>query len=145
MFDAGIDFEVIPCVTAASAAAACAEITLTDRRVASQLIFLSAHRREGEFERDLKSLPQAGATLVIYMPGHDYERVARALREAAGLAEETPCLIVSQASTPQESIWRTDLSSLGSVPVPPAPALLIVGAVVAAAKAEATMAIVGAA
>jgi len=143
--DAGIDFEVIPGVTAASAAAACAEITLTDRRVASQLIFLSAHRREGEFERDLKSLPQAGATLVIYMPGHDYERVARALREAAGLAEETPCLIVSQASTPQESIWRTDLSSLASAPALPAPALLIVGAVAAAAKAEAAMAVVGAA
>jgi uroporphyrin-III C-methyltransferase / precorrin-2 dehydrogenase / sirohydrochlorin ferrochelatase len=140
--DAGVDFEVIPGVTAASAAAASAQIPLTDRSVASQLIFMTAHRREGEFEQDLKSLPRAGATLVIYMPGRDYEHVSRALREATGFGDETPCLIVSQASTLQESIWRTDLSSLGRVRALPAPALLIVGEVAAAAKAEAASVIV---
>jgi len=134
--EAGVDFEVIPGVTAASAAAASAQIALTDRRAASQIIFLSAHRREGELERDLKSVPRSGATLVIYMPGSNYERLARALRDA-GISGETACLIVSQASAPQESIYRTDLASLTSVPAPPAPALLIVGAVAAAAKAEA--------
>jgi uroporphyrin-III C-methyltransferase/precorrin-2 dehydrogenase/sirohydrochlorin ferrochelatase len=142
--DAGVDFEVIPGVTAASAAAASAQIALTDRRVASQLIFLSAHRREGELEKDLKSLPRTGATLVIYMPGSDYERLARALREA-GFAEDMPCLIVSQATAPQQSIYLADVSSLASVPVPPAPALLVIGAVVAMAKAEAAWAIAGAA
>ncbi len=133
--DAGVDFEVIPGVTAASAAAASAQIALTDRRVASQLIFLSAHRREGEFERDLKSVPRTGATLVIYMPGRDYQRLGRALREA-GISDETPCLIVSQTSSPGESIYRTDLASLADVPVPPTPALVIVGAVAAAANGE---------
>jgi uroporphyrin-III C-methyltransferase / precorrin-2 dehydrogenase / sirohydrochlorin ferrochelatase len=139
--DAGVGFEVIPGVTAASAAAASAQIALTDRRVASQLIFLSAHRREGEFERDLKSVPRTGATLVIYMPGRDYQRIACALRDA-GMSDETPCLIVSQASSPEESIYRTDLASLADVPVPPTPALVIVGAVAAAAKAEASPSIV---
>jgi uroporphyrin-III C-methyltransferase/precorrin-2 dehydrogenase/sirohydrochlorin ferrochelatase len=139
--DAGVDFEVIPGVTAASAAAASAQIALTDRRVASQLVFLSAHRREGEFERDLKSVPCIGATLVIYMPGSDYDRLARALRDVK-ISEETPCLIVSQASAPQESIYRTDLASLASAPVLPAPALLIVGAVAAAAKAEDVLSII---
>jgi uroporphyrin-III C-methyltransferase/precorrin-2 dehydrogenase/sirohydrochlorin ferrochelatase len=139
--DAGVDFEVVPGVTAASAAAASAQIALTDRRVASQLIFLSAHRREGEFERDLKSVPPNGATLVIYMPGRDYRRLARALR-GAGISDETPCLIVSQASSQGESIYRTDLASLADVPVPPTPALVIVGAVAAAAKAEVSPSIV---
>ena len=141
--DAGVDFEVVPGVTAASAAAARAQIALTDRRVASQLIFLSAHRREGEFERDLKSVPPNGATLVIYMPGRDYQRLVRALR-GAGISDEAPCLIVSQASSPGESIYRSDLASLADVPVPPTPALVIVGAVAAAAKAEASPAIVAA-
>jgi uroporphyrin-III C-methyltransferase len=141
--DAGVDFEVVPGVTAASAAAASAQIALTDRRVASQLIFLSAHRREGEFERDLRSVPATGATLVIYMPGRDYQRLARALR-SAGISDETPCLIVSQASSPEESIYRTNLASLADVPVPPTPALVIVGAVAAAAKAEASPSIVAA-
>ena len=139
--DAGVDFEVIPGVTAASAAAASAQIALTDRRAASQLIFLSAHRREGEFERDLKSVPRTGATLVIYMPGRDYQRLARALR-GAGISDETPCLIVSQASSSGESIYRTDLASLTDFSVPPTPALVIVGAVAAAAKAEASPSIV---
>jgi uroporphyrin-III C-methyltransferase/precorrin-2 dehydrogenase/sirohydrochlorin ferrochelatase len=139
--EAGVDFEVIPGVTTASAAAASAQIALTDRRVASQLIFLSAHRREGEFERDLKSVPRTGATLVIYMPGRDYQRLGRALRDA-GISDETPCLIVSQASSPGESIYRTDLASLTDVPVPPTPALVIVGAVAAAAKAEGSPSIV---
>jgi uroporphyrin-III C-methyltransferase/precorrin-2 dehydrogenase/sirohydrochlorin ferrochelatase len=139
--DAGVGFEVIPGVTAASAAAASAQIALTDRRAASQLIFLSAHRREGEFERDLKSIPRTGATLVIYMPGRDYQRLACALH-GAGISDETPCLIVSQASSPGESIYRTDLASLADVPVPPTPALVIVGAVAAAAKSEASPSIV---
>jgi uroporphyrin-III C-methyltransferase / precorrin-2 dehydrogenase / sirohydrochlorin ferrochelatase len=135
--EADVDFELIPGVTAASAAAAGAQIALTDRRVASQLIFLSAHRRQGEFERDLKSVPRTGATLVIYMPGRDYERLARALCDA-GISAETPCLVVSQASSRGESIYRTDLASLPDVPVPSAPALVIVGAVAAAANAEAS-------
>jgi uroporphyrin-III C-methyltransferase / precorrin-2 dehydrogenase / sirohydrochlorin ferrochelatase len=140
---AGVNFEIVPGVTAASAAAASAQIALTDRRVASQIVFLSAHRRDGEFERDLKSVPHAGATLVIYMPGKDYERLARALRDA-GISEETPCLIVSQASAVHESIYRTDLASLESAPALPAPALLVVGAVAATAKAEDIMAIINA-
>src|SRR5580700_355903 len=138
--DAGVGFEVIPGVTAASAAAASAQIALTDRRVASQLIFLSAHRREGELERDLKSVPPAGATLVIYMPGSDYQRLARALRNV-GISEATPCLIVSQASAPQEAICRTDLASLATVAPLPAPALFVVGAIAATAKAEDVLAI----
>ena len=139
--EAGVDFEIVPGITSASAAAASAQMTLTDRRSASQLIFLSAHRREGEFERDLKSVPRVGATLVIYMPGSNYERLAHALR-GAGISDETPCLIVSQASGPRESIYRTDLASLGSVPVPSAPALLVLGDVVGAAKVEVPRAIV---
>jgi uroporphyrin-III C-methyltransferase/precorrin-2 dehydrogenase/sirohydrochlorin ferrochelatase len=135
--EAGVDFEIIPGITSASAAAASAQMSLTDRRTASQLIFLSAHRREGEFERDLKSVPRIGATLVIYMPGSDYQRLSRSLRDA-GIPEETPCLIVSQACSQHESVYRTDLASLGSVPAPPAPALVIVGAVTASSGAGAT-------
>ena len=133
--DAGVEFEIITGVTAASAAAAAAQITLTDRRAASQLIFLSAHRPPGEFERDLKSVPRTGATLVIYMPGSQYARLTGALRDA-GIPLETPCLIVSQASTAEQSICRTELASLAGLSPLPAPALLVIGFVASAAKAE---------
>jgi uroporphyrin-III C-methyltransferase len=133
--EAGIEFEIVPGVTAASAAASRAQVALTDRRGASQLIFLSAHRREGAFERDLQSVPRLGATLVIYMPGQDYTRIAHALL-GSGISETTACLIVSRVCEAQEAIVRTDLSSLASVQPLPAPALLIVGAVASAAKAD---------
>jgi uroporphyrin-III C-methyltransferase/precorrin-2 dehydrogenase/sirohydrochlorin ferrochelatase len=126
--EAGIEFEIVPGVTAASAAAAAAQVTLTDRRLASRVIFLSAHRRAGEFDAAWKSLPASGATLAIYMPGGSYEKVAQELRKA-GLAADTPCVLVSQASTAGEQIVRTDLASLPSVGEVPAPALLLVGEV----------------
>lgn len=132
---AGIDFEIVPGVTAASAAAAAAGISLTDRRHASKVIFLSAHRRAGEFEHELRSLPVTNATYVIYMPGTDYAKVARELG-AAGLAPDMPCLVVSQASTPAQLIYRGKLASLIDTPSLPTPALLIVGAVAATADLE---------
>jgi uroporphyrin-III C-methyltransferase len=133
--DAGVEFEIVPGVTAASAAAAAAGISLTDRRHASKVIFLSAHRRTGEFEQELRSLPPSGATYVIYMPGTDYAKVARELG-AAGIDPEMPCLIVSQASTPAQLIYRGKLASLIETPSLPTPALLIVGAVAATADLE---------
>jgi len=132
---AGVEFEIVPGVTAASAAAAAAQISLTDRRVASKLIFLSAHRCQGEFAADWKPLVTQDATYAIYMPGGNYERIARELL-AAGLDGATPCVIVSQASTPQQLILRLDLASLAAAPEPPAPALLLVGEVTRAEAAE---------
>ena len=128
--EAGIDFEIVPGVTAASAAAAAAQISLTHRKLASQVIFLSAHRRSGEDAPDWEGLPVTDATLVIYMPGGKYEEIAQRLR-AAGYAEDAACLIVSRASTPGQAIVQTDLASLPQVreAAVPAPALLIIGEV----------------
>ena len=132
--EAGINFEIVPGVTAASAAAAAAQIPLTDRRVASKVIFLSAHRRHGRSNPGafLPSGSMAGtdATLVIYMPGSDYASVAGQLA-GAGLDKGTPCVIVSKASTPEQSICRTDLATLAGHAPLPSPALLIVGGVAA--------------
>jgi len=133
---AGVEFEIVPGVTAASAAAAAAQISLTNRRLASKLIFLSAHRGAGEFVADWKSVVARGATYAIYMPGGNYERIARELLDA-GLDGATPCVIVSQASTPQQLILRLDLGSLAGAPEPPAPAMLLVGEVTRAEAVEA--------
>jgi len=136
---AGIEFEVVPGVTAASAAAASAQISLTNRRLASKLIFLSAHRCKGEFAADWRSVVTRDATLAIYMPGGNYERIARELLDA-GLDGATPCVIVSQASTPRQLILRLDLASLAETPEPPAPAVLLVGEVTRAEAVEAATA-----
>jgi uroporphyrin-III C-methyltransferase / precorrin-2 dehydrogenase / sirohydrochlorin ferrochelatase len=136
---AGIEFEVVPGVTSASAAAAVAQISLTNRKLASKLIFLSAHRCKGDFAADWESVARRDATLAIYMPGRNYERIARELLQA-GLPAATPCVIVSQASTPRQLILRLELGALPELPEPPSPALLLVGEVTRTEAAEAATA-----
>lgn len=126
--DAGIEFDIVPGVTAASAAAAAAQISLTNRGMASKAIFLSGHRRPVGTPFDWEALPVSDATLVIYMPGDNYEEIMSNLR-AAGWPGDTPCAVVSNASTGKQLILRTDLAALAQASEAPAPALLIVGEV----------------
>ncbi len=131
LHEAGVEFEVIPGVTAALGAAAAARLSLTDRRWASKLIFLSGHSCAGKAKTDWRSVASSGATIVVYMPGGNCAELAAELC-SAGMGDETPCVIVSHASTPQEQICRTTLGKLPEVPPLPAPALLVIGAVAAA-------------
>jgi uroporphyrin-III C-methyltransferase len=124
---AGIEYELVPGVTAASAAAGAAGISLTDRRVAARVVFLTGHRAE-ESEPEIPTPPPDGATVVVYMPASTYEDLAKRFR-AAGWSDETPCVIVSEASTPRQKILRATLASLPQFERLPAPALLIVGEV----------------
>jgi uroporphyrin-III C-methyltransferase len=137
---AGLEFEIVPGVTAASAAAAAAQISLTNRKVASKLIFLSGHRGKhscaDQDEGEWSSLPAFDATLAIYMPGNNYEKIRSDLA-AAGWLAETPCVIVSQAGTAQQSILRLNLSALKNAAEVPAPAILLVGAVTESQALEA--------
>lgn len=126
----GIEFEIIPGVTAATAAAASAQIALTDRRVASRLIFLTNHCVTGNDARSAGELNCARATYVVYMPGSDFEQLSQRLR-AAGLDSDTPCVIVSRVSTSEEAVHITRVGNLAKSPRPPAPALLIAGEVAA--------------
>ncbi|MEE8625889.1 MAG: uroporphyrinogen-III C-methyltransferase [Acidiferrobacterales bacterium] len=130
LHEAGVEFEVIPGVTAALGAAAVARLSLTDRRWASQVFFASNHRCAGKAKTDWQSVTASGATIVVYMPGSNYAELAAELC-SAGMSGETLCVIVSHASTPQEQIYRTTLGKLPEVPPLPAPALLVIGAVAA--------------
>jgi siroheme synthase len=125
---AGVDFEIIPGVTAALAAAANARIPLTDRRFASKLVFLSAHRA-GEWSLDdWRSVANGEATIAVYMPGENYLDLAAELL-AGGLGEDTPVLVVANASRPGESIRATTLGDLPGCGRLESPALLLIGAV----------------
>jgi uroporphyrin-III C-methyltransferase len=129
----GVDFEIVPGVTAALAAAAAARISLTDRRRASAVVFLSNHRCAANSPTDWRAVLALDATPVVYMPGENYGGLAAELR-AAGLRDVTPCVIVSRAATPEEQIFRTTLGKLPQAPRLPAPAVLVLGAVVEAER-----------
>jgi uroporphyrin-III C-methyltransferase len=126
---ANIPFEIIPGVTSAMGAAAAAQIPLTHRRASSALVFITAHQAPRSETADWSKLAGSSATLVIYMPGQNYSEVAAKLK-TAGLAVETPCAVISRATTPQQRTHRSTIAELHSSPKLAAPTLLVVGEVV---------------
>lgn len=126
---AGIPYEVVPGVTSALGAAAAVQIPLTHRRASSALVFLTAHQAQGSETADWNKLAGSGATLVIYMPGHNYSEIAAKLK-AAGVSADTPCAIVSRATTQHQQTHRSTIAELHRSPKLPAPTLLVVGEVV---------------
>lgn len=126
---AGIEFEVVPGISTAFAAAAALETSLTDRRKASRVVFSTGHRAQpGASE---------STTQVIYMPGPDYSAiVGRLLQE--GFARETPCAVVSAVSREAQTTIRTTLGSLPDMGPLPAPSILLVGEALAEARENAT-------
>jgi len=124
---ANVDFEVVPGVTAALSAAAAAGISLTDRRIASQVLFTTFSRGVDGNAMEWGCLTPA-TTLVLYMPGPDYAEVSRQLVEA-GLPGDLPCAIVSHISGAQQQVRETCVRALAAEEKLPAPALMIVGRV----------------
>jgi uroporphyrin-III C-methyltransferase len=126
---AGVDFEVVPGITAALGAAAAAGISLTDRRAASQVVITTFSRGADSSAMDWGVVTSA-TTLVLYMPGAEYAEVASRLRDA-GMPGDLPCVIVSNATGSQQRVRWTSVAGLSSEERLPAPALLIVGRVAA--------------
>jgi len=125
---AGIDFEVVPGVTAAFAAGAALQLPLTDRKSASKLIFATGHHAADKTDAaPLWSGPlPEDATLVVYMPGRDTSRIARELAEA-GVSADMPCAAVSHAATARQSYAACRLEEFAGLACGPAPLLLLVG------------------
>ena len=105
---AGVPFSIVPGVTAASGAAAAAGVSLTDRRLGSALVFLTAQRCKGNPPPNWKAVADLGGTAAIYMPGGHEADLARQLIES-GLAADTPCFVVASASRPDEQVIETTL------------------------------------
>ena len=129
--EAGIEYEIVPGITSAIAAAASAGISLTDRRLASSVVITTGHRGSEDEALEWKKLAASGATVAIYMPGTDYERIADQLGEA-GLKPATPCAIVSNAGRANQQIYWTNLAQLPSRQALSAPSILLVGKCAAA-------------
>jgi len=126
---ANIPYEIVPGVTSALGAAAAAQIPLTHRRASSALVFITAQQAEGSEAANWAKLAGGGATLVIYMPGHNYAELAAKLK-SAGLSGEIPCAIISRATTSHQQTHRATIAELHCAPQLPAPTLLVVGEVV---------------
>ncbi|MGY4398164.1 uroporphyrin-III C-methyltransferase [Sphingomonas sp. UYAg733] len=131
----GIRVRVCPGITAASAAAASAGLSLTLRGSARQLRFVTAHARADEaLDLDWAALADPTATLAFYMGRAAAPEICQHLI-AHGLAPTTPVLVASDVSLPGECLLHTrlDLLALAIDRTPDAgPALILIGEAVRA-------------
>ncbi len=127
---AGIAFEIVPGITAASGCAAALGVPLTDRGGAHALHVVTAHRATDIPADAWREHACEDTTLAIYMGGAQVAAICAALL-AAGRSAETPVVIVRDGTARNARAWRT---SLGQPRVPrldaDRPVLLLVGRVV---------------
>lgn len=127
--DAAVPFEIVPGISAGFGAAAAAQVSLTDRALASNLLF-TTFSRSAESAGVLRRTLTADTTVVVYMPGVHYADVSRWLLEA-GLPPGTPCLLISRATQPDQFSQLSTAGNLALLSPLPAPTILIVGHTVA--------------
>ena len=112
--EAGLEYEIIPGVSSATAAAALTGIPVTDRRAASAFTVVTGHEAlaaEGAPAVDWNALAQTGGTLVILMGWRNLPRIVEQLI-AGGLNPNTPAAAVERASTPQQRSLTATLADL---------------------------------
>ena len=108
---AGIPVEVVPGVTAASAAAAAIGRPLTERGTSGAVVLATGHPGPCGTPPDWGRLAAPGTTLALYMAVGAAPRIAAALLEA-GVPPTARVEVVSQASHPVEAAFATTLSDL---------------------------------
>ncbi len=132
--EAGVEFEVVPGVTAGVAATAYAGIPVTHRDDASAVAFVTGHEdpEKGETAIDWEALAAFPGTLVFYMGVKRLAENAAALVEA-GRDPDEPAAAVERGTMAGQ---RTVTATLGTIAATVeregigAPALIVVGPVV---------------
>ncbi len=112
---AGIAFEIVPGISAASAAAAAARIPLTRRLSARRVQFVTGHDVTGDLpeQRNMVALADPEATTVVFMPKRTFPALAESLI-AHGLAPETPALLAENVGHPDQVLTRSTIAELAA-------------------------------
>ncbi|RLL47379.1 uroporphyrinogen-III C-methyltransferase [Acinetobacter cumulans] len=132
LFAAGIAFQVVPGITAASGCSAYAGIPLTHRDYAQSVRFLTGHLKEGSPELPWQELVYENQTLVLYMGLVGLEKICQRLIEH-GQRADMPVALVSKGTTPGQKVvvgTLADIASKVSDHQIQAPTLTIIGEVV---------------
>ncbi len=128
----GIDYEVVPGITAALACGAYAGIPLTQRGLADQLTLATARRHKGAAPAMPALAHSDAATTRVYYMGVEGLSTVCADLQAQGLSAGTPCALVENGSRPEQRVLHATLASMAAQAQSHdvrAPALLIVGEV----------------
>ena len=128
----GIRVEVVPGITAASAASARLGVSLTRRGVARSVVFATPRAGEGEERSAWAKAVVAADSAALYMAAHDAQAVVEELLRA-GMRPETPVALAESLSLPEEKILYGNLSGLPGLTAQTSggPTLLLLGEVFA--------------
>jgi uroporphyrin-III C-methyltransferase len=132
---AGIDYEVVPGISSAIAAPACAGIPVTHRGLTSAFVVVSGHDRAA-LAPVLGAIAPGTVTIVILM-GLGTRAAAVELLLARGWSPDTPAAICRGAWTPDLAVWTGSLENLANAAAGDGdmPGTIVVGAVAALASA----------
>ncbi len=119
-------WEIIPGITAASAAAAEIGTSLTRRGRNSALRFITGHDINGFAEHDWVALAKPGSVAAIYMGKRTARFLSGRLLMHGGVPDR-PVTVVANVSRPDQEIHVTTLSGLASDKMPEGPAILLLG------------------
>ncbi|NVO55065.1 uroporphyrinogen-III C-methyltransferase [Rhodobacteraceae bacterium B1Z28] len=108
---AGISWQIVPGITAASAAVAGIGQSLTRRGRNSSVRFLTGHDMKGFADHDWNALARAGSVAAIYM-GKKSARFIQGRLIMHGADRATPVTLVENASRPNQRILATTLDQL---------------------------------
>jgi len=132
LFAAGVAFQVVPGITAASGCSAYAGIPLTHRDYAQSVRFLTGHLKEGSPELPWNELVYENQTLVLYMGLVGLEKICAQLI-AHGQRPNMPMALISKGTTPDQKVVVGTLADIASKVTEhqiQAPTLTIIGEVV---------------
>ena len=129
---AGVTVEVVPGVTAGTAAPASVGVSVTHRDYTRGVIFVTGHARgDGDLELPWKALATSGFSLVFFMSVATIETIAQELTQN-GLSGDTPAMVVQEATTAKQRHVKDKLSQIAAAVRKAdirAPAVLVVGKV----------------
>jgi len=111
--DAGIDFEIVPGVTAAVAAGAYTGIMLTDRDYSSQVVFVTGREADDKSESNIDWSCLAGfsGTIAFYMGVASLEFITDQLIEK-GMDRDTPAAVIADATLPTQKMAKAPLRQI---------------------------------
>ena len=131
---AGLDFEVVPGITAGVAGPAYAGIPVSHRAIASNVGLVTGHETPDKEDSDLdyEALAKWRGTLVFYMGVRNLEPICRNLL-AGGLDASTPAALVRWGTTARQRVVTGTVESISQVAeragIEP-PAVIVIGEVV---------------